>query len=324
MTVEMGNPEPGNIADQQATHARRPVESTEASPPSNASPSENRNGASNEARSDDHAEAGEELTLEFAYEAAPGFESSASECFNRARQIAQSLGHISLSSDHLMLALTMDPNARRLLERLGDVVQLRESAMQRLGRMHSRFSRNVDEESQSPTSDLVDIAKKAREAAAEREQLVAVSDLINAFPKANGGLTYGSGESSSKAIALLETIEQSIVPRVADAMARMETVISDAMQRQQTVQSMLQDLNSRNWEETERRQREFMDEIRRQVREAAEMQIAAALKDLNEKFDVKLAGLLTGLQILERKSESHSQSQSQRKPPSPREIPGVG
>jgi hypothetical protein len=221
-----------------------------------------------------------------------------------------------------MLALTMDPNARRLLERLGDVVQLRESAMQRLGRMHSRFSRNVDEESQSPTSDLVDIAKKAREAAAEREQLVAVSDLINAFPKANGGLTYGSGESSSKAIALLETIEQSIVPRVADAMARMETVISDAMQRQQTVQSMLQDLNSRNWEETERRQREFMDEIRRQVREAAEMQIAAALKDLNEKFDVKLAGLLTGLQILERKSESHSQSQ--RKPPSPREIPGVG
>jgi hypothetical protein len=298
------------------------VESTEASPPSNASPSENRNGASNEARSDDHAEAGEELTLEFAYEAAPGFESSASECFNRARQIAQSLGHISLSSDHLMLALTMDPNARRLLERLGDVVQLRESAMQRLGRMHSRFSRNVDEESQSPTSDLVDIAKKAREAAAEREQLVAVSDLINAFPKANGGLTYGSGESSSKAIALLETIEQSIVPRVADAMARMETVISDAMQRQQTVQSMLQDLNSRNWEETERRQREFMDEIRRQVREAAEMQIAAALKDLNEKFDVKLAGLLTGLQILERKSESHSQSQ--RKPPSPREIPGVG
>ncbi|HAN63629.1 MAG TPA: hypothetical protein DCQ79_07170 [Rhizobiales bacterium] len=322
MTVEMGNPEPGNIADQQATHARQPVESTEASPPSNASPSENRNGASNEARSDDHAEAGEELTLEFAYEAAPGFESSASECFNRARQIAQSLGHISLSSDHLMLALTMDPNARRLLERLGDVVQLRESAMQRLGRMHSRFSRNVDEESQSPTSDLVDIAKKAREAAAEREQLVAVSDLINAFPKANGGLTYGSGESSSKAIALLETIEQSIVPRVADAMARMETVISDAMQRQQTVQSMLQDLNSRNWEETERRQREFMDEIRRQVREAAEMQIAAALKDLNEKFDVKLAGLLTGLQILERKSESHSQSQ--RKPPSPREIPGVG
>lgn len=322
MTVEMGNPEPGNIADQQATHARQPVEGTEASPPSNASPSENRNGASNEARSDDHAEPGEELTLEFAYEAAPGFESSVSECFNHAGQIAQSLGHISLSSDHLMLALTMDPNARRLLERLGDVVQLRESAMQRLGTMHSRSSRNVDEGSQSPTSDLVDIAKKAREAAAERGQLVAVSDLINAFPKANQSLTYGTSEGSSKAIALLETIEQTIVPRVADALARIETVISDAMQRQQTVQSMLQDLSSRNWEETERRQREFMDEIRRQVREAAEMQIAAALEDLNEKFDAKLAGLLTA--ILERRSESHSPSQSQRKPPSPREIPRVG
>jgi len=50
------------------------------------------------------------------------------------------------------------------------------------------------------------------------------------------------------------------------------------------------------------------------------MQIAAALKDLNEKFDAKLAGLLTA--ILERRSES--QSQSQRKPTSPREIPRVG
>lgn len=321
MTVEMGNPEPDNVADQQATHAQ-PVEATEASTPSNASPSENRNGVSNEARSDDDAEAAEELTLEFAYEAAPGFESSVSECFNHAGQIAQSLGHISLSSDHLMLALTMDPNARRLLERLGDVVQLRESAMQRLGTMHCRSSRNVDEGSKSPTSDLVDIAKKAREAAAERGQLVAVSDLINAFPKANQSLTYGTSEASSKAVALLETIEQTIVPRVADAMARIESVISDAMQRQQTVQSMLQDLSSRNWEETERRQREFMDEIRRQVREAAEMQIAAALEDLNAKFDAKLAALLTA--ILERRSESHSPSQSQRKPPSPREIPRIG
>ena len=316
MIVEMGNPEPGNVADQQATRAE-PIEATEALTPSNASPSEIRNRVSNEARSD-HAEAGEELSLEFAYKAAPGFESSVSECFNHAGQIAQSLGHISLSSDHLMLALTMEPNARRLLERLGDVVQLRESAMQRLGTMHCRSSRNVDEGAQSATSDLVDIAKKARQAAAERGQLVAVSDLINAFPKAN------TSEGSSKAAALLETIDQTIVPRVADALAKIESVISDAMQRQQTVQSMLQDLSSRNWEETERRQREFMDEIRRQVREAAEMQIAAALEDLNEKFDAKLAGLLTA--ILERRSESHSpsQSQSQRKPPSPREIPGVG
>src|SRR3990172_3383302 len=48
-------------------------------------------------------------TLDFTYnEAVPGFEESASDCLNRALHIALSLNHTSLSSDHLMLALTMD------------------------------------------------------------------------------------------------------------------------------------------------------------------------------------------------------------------------
>jgi len=208
-------------------------------------------------------------------------------CLNRARAIAHSLNHINMSSDHLMLALTMDPNARRLLERVGDVTQLRESAMQRLGKIHSRFSQDIAERSTSPTSDLVDIAKMAREAAAERDQSVAISDLINAFSKANGRLTYGSGDGSQPT-ALMTKIEQGLVPRVADAVTRIEDAVRDAMQRQQTAQSMLQDLSSRHWEESERRQKEFMDEIRRQVRESADVQIAAVLKDFNDKLDTKL------------------------------------
>jgi ATP-dependent Clp protease ATP-binding subunit ClpA len=154
----------------------------------------------------------------------PRFEDSASDCFNRASQIARSLNHINLSADHLMLALTMDPNARRLLERVGDVVQLREAATQRLGRMNSRFSRTSGEQALSPTSDLADIGKKARETAAEREQLVAISDLINAFPKANGRLTYVSGEDS-RAVALIESIEKGLVPRVTESMTRIEAAV---------------------------------------------------------------------------------------------------
>ena len=61
-----------------------------------------------------------------------------------------------------MLALAMDPSARRLLERVGDIVQLREAATQRLGRMHSRFT--TGDSFPSQTSDLVDIRKAAREA----------------------------------------------------------------------------------------------------------------------------------------------------------------
>lgn len=131
-----------------------------------------------EAEADGHAE---EVSNDYDDDRVPGFEASASDCFNRARQIARSLNHADLSSDPLMLALIMDPTARRLLERVGDITELRETATQRVGRNYTKSS--ADPGSPQPTSDLGDVAKKARDAAAEREQLVSISDLINAFPK---------------------------------------------------------------------------------------------------------------------------------------------
>ena len=186
-------------------------------------------GAPADADGHDHAEASAEPS--FNYDQVPDFETSASGCFNRAAQIAQSLNHTNLSSDHLMLALTMDPNARRLLERVGDINQLREAAMRRVSKMHSRLSRSADDQPLSPTSDLSDIAKRAREMAAEREQSVAISDLVAAFPRADGRLSYGSTDSS-QAMALMVKIEQGLVPRVAEAMTRIESAVREAMQRQ--------------------------------------------------------------------------------------------
>jgi hypothetical protein len=253
------------------------------------SPQPNGPGASRDAQPYGHADAAEEVTLDFDYdEDVPGFETSASDCLNRALQIARSLNHMSLSSDHLMLALTMDPNARRLLERVGDIVQLREAATQRLGRMHSRFA--TGESFPSQTSDLMDIRKAAREAAAEREQLVAISDLINAFQQVNGRLTYGTGDGS-KAVVLMERIEQGLVPRVADAMTRIEAEVQEATRRYQSVQTMLQDLNSRQSAAAEQRQVELMEQIRRQLREAADVQLGAALREFGERLEAKFAEL---------------------------------
>jgi len=311
MTIEMGNPgvsgyagyanqgtasqtdQPphadGGQTSQQAPGA--PSDERAGSPSSNGSRGAKSGGGSGETRSDGAAEASDETSSDFDYDQVPGFEDSASDCFNRASQIARSLNHINLSADHLLLALTMDPNARRLLERVGDIVQLREAATQRLGRMNSRFSRTTGEQSLSPTADLADIGKKARETAAEREQLVAISDLINAFPKANGRLTYASGEGS-RAVALIESIEKGLVPRVAESMTRIEAALRDAMHRQnQSAQSILQDLNSRQSQAADQRQRDFMEEIRRQVRVAADLQLAAALRDFGERLDRKLAEL---------------------------------
>jgi len=140
------------------------------------------------------------------------------------------------------------------------------------------------------TSDLVDIRKAAREAASEREQLVAISDLINAFPKANGRLTYGSGDGS-KAVVLMERIEQGLVPRVAEAMTRIEAEVQEATRRYQSVQSLLQDLNSRQSAAAEQRQIELMEQIRRQVREAADVQLGAVLREFGERLEAKFTEL---------------------------------
>ena len=113
--------------------------------------------------------------------------------------------------------------------------------MRRLGTMHGRYAAGDP----SQTSDLADIRKTARASAAEREQLVAISDLVNAFPKEDGRLIYGAPKDT-RTIALVETIEKGLVPRVSDAVTRIEAAVLEATQGQrQTVQSLLVDLNAR-------------------------------------------------------------------------------
>ena len=118
----------------------------------------------------------------------PGFEASASDCLNHALSIARSLNHAVLSSDHLMLALTMDRKRATVAQSGRRHRRLREAAMRRLG----TDARPIAAGDPSQTSDLADIRKAARAAAAEREQLVAISDLVNAFPRENDRLTYGA------------------------------------------------------------------------------------------------------------------------------------
>jgi hypothetical protein len=284
MTIEMGGP---GIAGFGYGNQGNPTPRADNDQPGEVRPG---NGFGQDQGVDHGPSAGaepEEIAKEFTYERVPGFETSASDCINRARQIARSLNHATWSADHLMLALTMDQGARRLLERVGDVAQLRATAMRKLGKNYNKS--DAADQAPTPTADLADIGKKARETANEREQLVSVSDLIAAFPKENGRLTYGAGEGS-RAVAVIEAIETRVIPGVDNAVTRIENAIVDAIQRQhQSVQAILADLNSRQSHEWEQRQRDFMDEVRRQVREAADAQFGAALKDLNANFEKRLA-----------------------------------
>jgi hypothetical protein len=296
MSMEVGGPgipgfgygNQGNSgqSDQPAIADNDRGRQAQAEPP--ASPHPAGNGAGRSQSTDDSLDGNAEVvTRDLGYDQVPGFETSASNCVNRARQIAQSLSHATFSSDHLMLALTMEPSARRLLERVGDVTQLRAVAMRKLGKNYNKS--DSGNQAPTPTADLADIGKRALQAAAEREQSVSISDLIDAFHHEGGRLTYGAGDGS-RALAVMETIEKQVIPGVNDAVTRIENAIVDAVQRQhQSVQSLLSDLSSRQSQEWEQRQRDFMDEVRRQVREAADVQFAAALKDLNANFEKRLA-----------------------------------
>jgi len=265
-----------------------------------------RGGTADETRAADDVEVSEEITLDRRDEV-PGYERSASICINRAQQIARSLNHTHLSADHLMLALTMDQNARRVLDRVGDVSQLREAAMQRLG--HFGSAKDSSDLSSNPTSDLADIAKAAREAANEREQSVAISDLINAFPKLNGRLTYGSGDGL-QAVALMEKIEKGLVPRIADSMNKIEAVALEAIQSSQTVQRMLEDLNSKQSYEAEQRQIAFMEDIRQQVLEAVDSKVGDALKAFSDANGEAAALGIQSSQTVQRMLEDLNSKQS--------------
>ena len=207
----------------------------------------------------------------------PDFESTAADCLNRALQIALSLGHASVSSDHLMLALTMDPHARRQLQRVGDIGQLREAAMLRLGRTHWKFAKRGDEPSRfpSPTSDLEEIRKLARGAAADREQKVAIADLVNAFPTKDGRLVYGLKETIESVPAILERIESKLVPRVADFMSRFEAQLRESAERQ--IEAALRTFAEKELKETVERQRASLEDIGEALKERQ----AAALEEIS-------------------------------------------
>jgi hypothetical protein len=218
----------------------------------------------------------------------PDFEVTAADCLNRALQIAISLRHASVSSDHLMLALTMDPHARRQLQRVGDIGQLREAAMLRLGRMHWKFAMRGDDASRfpAPTSDVEEIRKLARRAAADREQKVAIADLINGFPMQDGRLVYGLKETTESVPAILERIENKLVPRVADFMSKFETQLRESAERQ--IESALRDFGEKQLKEAVGRQAASLEEIG----EAFKQRHLAALEEISRTMqDRQLASL---------------------------------
>jgi len=74
-------------------------------------------------------------------------------------------------------------------------------------------------------------------------------------------------------------------------MTRIEAEVQEATRRYQSVQSLLQDLNSRQSAAAEQRQIELMGQISRQVREAADVQLGAVLREYGERLEAQFTEL---------------------------------
>ena len=228
------------------------------------------------------------VPIDFEYnEDVPGYEPAASDCLNRALQIARSLNHTSLSADHLMLALTMDQNARKLLERSGSINDLRETAMQRLGAMNWKFARPSGPDTHFPaqTSDLENVRKLALQAASERDQRVAISDLINAYPREDGRLAYGIREEFDLPTAI-ERIESGLMPRFSEFMSRFQSDLRDGMQRELT--TLMREVAEPQMRAAVQRQVAAMEDINRQFRGLMEGQLGSVLREFREKLIAEL------------------------------------
>ena len=222
--------------------------------------------------------------IDFEYnEDVPGYEPAASDCLNRALQIARSLNHTSLSADHLMLALTMDQNARKLLERAGSINDLRETAMQRLGAMNWKFSRPSGPDIHFPaqTSDLESVRKLALQAASERDQRVAISDLINAFPREDGRLAYGIREEFDVPTAI-ERIESGLMPRFSEFMSRFQNDLRDGMHRE--LATLMREVAEPQMRAAVQRQAAAMEDINRQFRGLLEGHLGTVLREFKERL----------------------------------------
>ena len=153
----------------------------------------------------------------------PGFSKQANDCVNKAAQFAYHLNHASMGADHLMLALTLDQNARKTLETFGDIRKFRESAARILGETNWKFlkeRRGADKFEPSVAADLMDIFDRARKVAYDRGQEVAVSDLVNAFPKdaSQTRLLYGARDDTELIPRVVDRIEKDLASSVAALM----------------------------------------------------------------------------------------------------------
>lgn len=166
----------------------------------------------------------------------PNFSGDALDCLNRAAKLAYDLNHTCISSAHLLLAMTLDQRSRKMLERVGDVGQLRQGAMQVIGRMHWRYSEGRGEAEKLPnavTADLWDIFEAAKHEADDRQQEVSTADLIRAFPKGGPGeeLTYGAEDDYAAVPQVIDRVEKGLTPRLTDFMMNFEYQLQQRTQQ---------------------------------------------------------------------------------------------
>lgn len=110
-----------------------------------------------------------------------GCTKTASDCLHKTTKLARELNHGTVSAAHLVLAMTLIPNASCQLEDKVDIDKAFRAAM--LALMEIERGSPVNGALPSLSAEFKAIVTLAQELARKREQEVSVDDLLNAFDR---------------------------------------------------------------------------------------------------------------------------------------------
>jgi hypothetical protein len=144
-----------------------------------------------------------------------GFTKAAAECAARARDIAQILNHTRVGAAHLILAMTLDENISRKMQRDFDVPTARRTMLKKLSEADWDYGIGA-ENAPEIGRDLADIFTLAAAEAAERGQDVSLFDLFRGFELADARnrLLVDEIRQSDPAPAIAARVQQTLMPQI--------------------------------------------------------------------------------------------------------------
>jgi hypothetical protein len=160
---------------------------------------------------------------------------SAAACVEKARDIARLLNHTRVKAAHLILAMTLDEDISRKMQKDFDVDQARRAMLRRLGEAEWHYDDTAGKGKPPQIGrDLADVFAAAAAEANERDQEVSLFDLFRGFEAVTSEsalLKDGDGARKNEAPVVAACVAEMLQPQLRELLLLQRTEISEEIMR---------------------------------------------------------------------------------------------